>query len=353
MDSHRSTGFGQSSGDQWGQPQQYAGYPPPPEYFQSPMPEQPAYPPEPDYFRSVAQPQPEALSNSFQPGYLPPDYYNETPTNQLTDIRYDQPNKKRGKWAKAGGAAGTGILGLLLKFGALILGGIKYLFLVLKLGPVLSIVISLALYAAAFGWQFGVGVIFLLFLHEMGHVLVLRAKGVPASAPIFIPFFGAFVAMKGMPHNAKDEAEIAIAGPILGTVAALLCFLPYYLGSHIGLWPALAYFGFFINLFNLIPITPLDGGRIVGAISRWVWIVGLVLLVGLLFLRFNLFLLLIVILSGFTAYHQFRHADQMRSYYQVPLGTKIFIGIAYFGLAAFLAIMMHYATGLIPIATGY
>ncbi len=327
-------------------------YPPPPEYFQSPASEQPLYPPEPDYFRSESPLHPAAASASMQPDYLAPNYYDETPTNQLTDIRYDQP-KKRSKWAKAGGAAGTGILGILLKFGAFVLGGLKYVFLVLKLGPAISLLISLAFYAAAFGWQFGVGIVFLLLLHEMGHVLVLKAKGVPASAPIFIPFFGAFVAMKGMPHNAKDEAEIAIAGPLLGTVAALLCFLPYYLGNRIGLWPALAYFGFFINLFNLIPVTPLDGGRIVGAISRWAWAIGLVVLVGLLFFYFNLFLLMIVLLSAFTLYNQFRHGGQLQGYYQVPLGTKIFIAIAYFGLAAFLAVMMFHAQSLIPLGAAY
>jgi Zn-dependent protease len=314
--------------------------------------EYPTYPPEPEYFQAVAPTPPEAASEPLQPEYLAPDYYNETPTNQLTDIRYDQP-KKRGKWVKAGGAAGTGILGVLLKFGTAMLAGIKYVFAFVKFGSALSIVISLAIYAAAFGWQFGVGIIFLLFLHEMGHVLVLRAKGVPASAPIFIPLMGAFVAMKGMPRNAKDEAEIAIAGPLLGTVAALLCLVPFFLGSRSGLWPALAYFGFFINLFNLIPVTPLDGGRIVGAISRWAWILGLALLVGVLVLRFNLFLLMIVILSAFTVYQQFRNSAQLQSYYQVPLSTKIFISIAYFGLAAFLAVMMLYAQNLILPTAGY
>lgn len=352
MDANRYGSFGQSSDGAWDQPQQYPSYPPPPEYFQPSGQGYPTYPPEPDYFQSAAPPAPGTPAGHAQPGYLAPDYYGETPTNQLTDIRYDQP-KRRGKWAKAGGAAGTGILGVLLKFGAAILAGLKYAFAFVKFGSALSIVISLAIYAAAFGWQFGVGIIFLLFLHEMGHVLVLRAKGVPASAPIFIPLMGAFVAMKGMPRNAKDEAEIAIAGPILGTIAALLCFVPFFLGSRSGLWPALAYFGFFINLFNLIPVSPLDGGRIVGAISRKAWVVGLVLLVGLLFLRFNLFLLLIVVLSAFTVYHQFRNSAQLQSYYQVPLSTKIFISIAYFGLAAFLAVMMFYAQSLIPIATGY
>ncbi|HEY7358179.1 MAG TPA: site-2 protease family protein [Ktedonobacterales bacterium] len=352
MDSNRYASFGQGSDDTWNHDQQYPAYPPPPEYFQPSWQASPAYPPEPDYFQAAPPTPPGAITRPLPSGYPAADYYAETPTNQLTDIRYDQP-RKRGKWAKAGGAAGTGIVGILLKFGAAVLGGFKYLFVFLKLGPALSIVISLAIYAAAFGWQFGVGIIFLLFLHEMGHVLVLKSKGVPASAPIFIPLMGAFVAMKGMPRNAKDEAEIAIAGPILGTVAALLCFMPFFLGSRSGLWPALAYFGFFINLFNLIPITPLDGGRIVGAISRKAWVIGLVLLVGLLFLRFNLFLLLIVLLSAFTVYHQFRNATQLQSYYQVPLSTKIFISIAYFGLAAFLAVMMLYAQSLIPLGTTY
>ncbi len=351
MDSKRYSGFRQSDEDTWGQPQQYPSYPPPPEYFQTSRHDDPTYPPEPDYFQS-APPQPGGSSRPLQPNYLGPDYYGETPTNQLTDIRYDQPNR-RSTWLKVGGGASIGLLGILLKFGAGILGALKYALAFFKFGSVFSIFISLAVYAAAFGWQFGVGIIFLLFLHEMGHVLVLKAKGVPASAPIFIPLMGAFVAMKGMPRNAKDEAEIAIAGPLLGTAAALLCFVPHFLGSQSGLWPALAYFGFFINLFNLIPITPLDGGRIVGAISRKAWIVGLIVLVGLLLARFNLILLLIVGLSAYTVYQQFRSSAQMQSYYQVPLSTKIFIGIAYFGLAAFLAVMMLYAQSLIPIATEY
>jgi Zn-dependent protease len=352
MDANRYAGFGQSSDDTWDQSQPYSSYPPPPEYFQSPMQEYPAYPPEPGYFQSSPPPQPGASTRPLPPDFLAPDYYGETPTNQLTDIRYDQP-KKRSKWVKAGGGAGAGILGILLKFGAAILGGIKYAFAFLKFGTVFSALLSFAIYGAAFGWAFGLGIIFLLFLHEMGHVLVLRSKGVPASAPIFIPLMGAFVAMKGMPRNAKDEAEIAIAGPITGTIAALLCLIPFLLGSQSGLWPTLAYFGFFINLFNLIPVSPLDGGRIVGAISRKAWIVGLIVLVGLLFVRFNLFLLLIVLLSAFTIYQQFRHSAQLQRYYQVPLSTKIFISIAYFGLAAFLAVMMFYAQSLIPIATGY
>jgi Zn-dependent protease len=313
------------------------------------------YPPPPEYFHSDAPS--EQQSQPAQPAYLRADYVDETPTNQLTDIRYDQPKKRT--WAKAGGGAGVGILGLLLKFGGAILGGLKFALIYFKFGYAsISILISLAIYSAIFGWRFALGIIFLLFLHEMGHVIVLRAKGVPASAPIFIPLMGAFVAMKGMPRNAKDEAEIGIAGPILGTVAALLCLVPFFLGNRIGLWPALAYFGFFINLFNLIPVTPLDGGRIVGAISRKAWILGLVLLIGVflydLAIRhyFNLFLVLILALSASQVYQQFKNGNQASSYYQVPLTTKIAISVAYFGLAGFLVLMMAYAQSLLPLAVG-
>jgi Zn-dependent protease len=330
-------------------------YPPPPEYFSSQSAGSPAYPPPPEYFRSDASAG--RMSQPLRPDQLRADYVDETPTNQLTDIRYDQPKKRT--WAKAGGGASVGILGLLLKFGGAILGSLKFLLVYFKFGYAsISILISLAIYSALWGWQFALGIIFLLFLHEMGHVIVLRAKGVPASAPIFIPLMGAFVAMKGMPRNAKDEAEIGIAGPILGTVAALLCLVPFFAGNRIGLWPALAYFGFFINLFNLIPVTPLDGGRIVGAISRKAWIVGLLLLGGVLLYElainhyFNLFLVLILVLSASQVYQQFRRPAQMNSYYQVPLSTKIAISVAYFGLAAFLVLMMVFARSLLPLAIG-
>ncbi|HEU5198962.1 MAG TPA: site-2 protease family protein [Ktedonobacterales bacterium] len=353
MSFDRYTGLGQSDDEEANRRNSYPIYPPAPEYFQSPTQNYPPYPPEPDYFQSPMPPAQQAA----QPDYFSADYH-ETPTNQLSDIRYDQP-KKRGKWAKAGGGAGAAILAAILKFGSFLLVGLKYFFVLFKFGPALSIIISLAVYGALFGWPFAIGIIFLLFLHEMGHVIVLRAKGVPASAPIFIPLMGAFVAMKGMPRNAKDEAEIGIAGPILGTVAALLCLAPTLSGSSSGLWPALAYFGFFINLFNLVPITPLDGGRIVGAISRKAWYVGLVFLLGLFFFdllvggSFNIFLALIIVFSIFSMRQQARSANQMQSYYQIPLSTKIYITLAYFGLAAFLVVMMLYARSLIPISTGY
>ncbi len=353
MSFDRYPGLGQSDDETLNRHSHYPSYPPPPEYFQSPIQEYPNYPPEPDYFQTPTPPAPGAP----QPSYFTSDYH-ETPTNQLTDIRFDQP-KKRGKWVKAGGGAATGILALLIKFGAFILTGLKFLFAFVKFGSALSIVISLAVYGALFGWPFAIGIIFLLFLHEMGHVIVLRSKGIPASAPIFIPLMGAFVAMKGMPRNAKDEAEIGIAGPILGTVAALLCLVPTLMGSQSGLWPTLAYFGFFINLFNLIPVSPLDGGRIVGAISPKAWYVGLLFLGGFFFYEllvqhyFNLFLVLILVFAITSVYQRSRQAGLTKSYFQVPLSVKIYITLAYFGLAAFLVVMMFYAQNLIHLVAGF
>ena len=143
-------------------------------------------------------------------------------------------------------------------------------------------IISIGAYALLGGWWFGVGLVALIFVHEMGHVLALRRQGVPASAPFFIPFMGAVIGMKKMPENAWKEAEVALAGPLLGSLGAAAVWLAgsYY---HSHFLVALAFVGFFINLFNLIPVVPLDGGRAVAALHPAIWLVGLV---GLVALRF-------------------------------------------------------------------
>ncbi|HEX5439972.1 MAG TPA: site-2 protease family protein, partial [Ktedonobacterales bacterium] len=162
-----------------------------------------------------------------------------------------------GRKDAAGCASGAAILAVLSK---LAVAGKVLL-------PFLSALASLAAYAWLFGWQFGLGILVLLFAHEMGHYVIIRAKGLPASWPVFIPLLGAYVAMRRMPVNVRDEAEIAIAGPFAGAMASALCFWLYHVTGLTVLLP-LAYFSFLINLLNLIPVSPLDGGRIVGAISR-------------------------------------------------------------------------------------
>jgi Zn-dependent protease len=138
-----------------------------------------------------------------------------------------------------------------------------------------SMLVSIGAYALLWGWQFAVGFVLLLFVHELGHVIEAKRQGLPASAPMFIPFLGALITLKQMPENAWNEAKVAIAGPILGGLGAAAVW-GVGEAADSELLVALGFTGFFLNLFNLAPISPLDGGRIVAAIHPALWIVGLI-----------------------------------------------------------------------------
>ncbi|HEY7973904.1 MAG TPA: site-2 protease family protein [Ktedonobacterales bacterium] len=240
-----------------------------------------------------------------------------------------------GRKEAAGCASGAAILALLSKVA--VLGKVAL--------PFLSAVASLATYAWLFGWQFGLGILVLLFAHEMGHYVIIRAKGIPASWPVFIPLLGAYVAMRRMPSNVRDEAEIAIAGPFAGAMASALCLWLYHVTGITVLLP-LSYFSFLINLLNLVPVSPLDGGRIVGAISRWIWPIGLALM-GFAFLYTHSILLLILLWLGFMeTISRFRVMSAGTTYYRIPLLSRAYVTIFYFGLAAALAIGMFATEGL-------
>lgn len=211
--------------------------------------------------------------------------------------------------------------------------------------PFLSAVVSLVAYGLLFGWQFGLGIVVLLFIHEMGHYVIIRAKGLPASWPVFIPLLGAFVAMRRMPLNVRDEAEIAIAGPFAGAMASAACFWLYQVTGIPVLLP-LAYFSFLINLLNLVPVSPLDGGRIVGAISRWIWPIGLVLMALAFFYTHSILLLILLWLGFWETINRFRVMSTGNPYYHIPLLTRAYITVFYFGLAAALAIGMFAAEGM-------
>jgi Zn-dependent protease len=138
----------------------------------------------------------------------------------------------------------------------------------------LSMALSIAVYTYMWDFPTAAGFVLLILIHEMGHVIANIAYGLPASAPLFIPFLGAVINLRKNPPNAKVEAIVGIAGPIAGTIAALACFAWYIVGRG-DLALELAWFGFTINLFNLLPVPPLDGGRVAAAISPWIWILGL------------------------------------------------------------------------------
>ena len=199
--------------------------------------------------------------------------------------------------------------------------------------------VSIAAYALIWGWSFAVGFVALLFLHEIGHVIQLRREGIRASAPMFIPFLGAVVTAKSMGDDAAAEARVGLAGPVLGTLATLVP-LGIWLATGNEFWQALAYVGFFLNLFNLLPVLPLDGGRAMAALSPWVWLVGYAGLIALTIVFFNPILLLILAFGGFELFNRWkaRNTPEARAYHAVPARTRALVALVYLGLVVGLAI---------------
>ena len=168
-----------------------------------------------------------------------------------------------------------------------------------------TMLVSVAAYSFVFGWPFAAGFVLLLLVHEMGHVIQLRREGIRATAPMFIPFLGAMISAKSLGENALAEARVGLAGPILGTVGAAACLVVAE-AANSDLLRALAYFGFFLNLINLVPVVPFDGGRAMAAMAPSMWFLGLGALVALLLLTGNPFLLLFVLLGGLETHRRWR-----------------------------------------------
>lgn len=233
-----------------------------------------------------------------------------------------------------------GPIGLALLF---VLGKLKFVLPALKflkLGTVLTMFLAVWAYAMFWGWPFALGFVLLIFVHEMGHAVVLQRLGIHAGAPVFIPFVGAVIAMKGVPRNAWIEALVGIGGPILGGVGALACLFVAWLSGSL-FWYSLASVGFLINLFNLIPISPLDGGRIVGVIGRGLWIAGYAIGIVVFLATFSPILFLILLLGLLNARQTFRGPRE--GYFDVEPEKRWTMGVAYFGLVVLLALGMHVA----------
>jgi Zn-dependent protease len=212
--------------------------------------------------------------------------------------------------------------------------------------------VSVVLYSLVFGWWFAVGFVVLLFVHEMGHVIQLRRDGIRASAPVFVPFLGAVVGMKQMPHDALMEARVGLAGPILGSAGAALC-LAIALAANSPMLRALAYVGFLINLINLVPLVPFDGGRAMAAMAPGLWFVGLGVMLVLLLVTGNPFLLIFVVLGGMETYRRWRQRKtrslEQTAYYRVAPRHRLLVGTVYIGLVVLLTLgmiasqVLHYA----------
>ncbi|MDR0275501.1 MAG: site-2 protease family protein [Burkholderiaceae bacterium] len=206
-----------------------------------------------------------------------------------------------------------------------------------------SMLLSLGAYALIFGWRYAAGFIGLIFVHEMGHFIAARQRGLDVGAPTFIPFVGAWIALKELPHDVETEAYIGLAGPLAGTLAALVCY-GFGRESGSGLMLALAYAGFFINLFNLIPLSPFDGGRITAVLSPRIWLLGVPVLAAFFLWRPSPILILVAVMAAPQVMKAWRYdaqAPENRAYYAISAEARLTYTLCYLGLVAFLAVMSH------------
>ena len=204
-----------------------------------------------------------------------------------------------------------------------------------------SMLVSLAAYAWIWGWRFAIGFIALLFVHELGHYLEARRQGLDVGAPVFIPFLGAAILLKENPLDAWREAQIAIAGPIVGSLgAAAVWFVGEQQNSDLLI--ALGFTGFFLNLFNLLPVVPLDGGRIAAAIHPILWLFGFVGLIALVFVAPNPLLIIIALIVGLELWRRWqeRGTAEAEGYYRIKPWQRVAATVGYFGLAALLVLGM-------------
>jgi Zn-dependent protease len=241
------------------------------------------------------------------------------------------PRDERPWWRR--GLSGLLVAGaLLLKFGKAALLLLPKAKLLTTSGTML---VSLAAYSLIWGWKFALGFVLLLFVHEMGHVIQLRREGIPASAPMFIPFLGAVVMAKSLGDNATAEARVGLAGPVLGTAGAL-ALLPVAAATGDDFWYALVFTGLFLNLFNLLPVVPLDGGRAMAALSPWMWFVGLFAMVLIAFVYPNPIMFLIILFAIMETYRRWKArkagGEEVERYYRVKPSHRLAILAVYIGL---------------------
>jgi len=260
-------------------------------------------------------------------GYHPPSYAPE-------------PTDKPPVWKRVGGP--IMVAGLLaLKFAAKLKGLLLLLPKLKFFTTSASALVSVGAYALIYTWKFAVGLVLLLFVHEMGHVLQLRREGIKASAPMFIPFLGAVVAMKEMPKDAAAEARVGLAGPVIGSLGALVPLALYGLTGN-ELFQVLAYIGFLLNLFNLLPVLPLDGGRAMAALSPVMWLVGYALLIAVAIVFPNPIMILVLLVGGFETYRRWkaRKDPEAQEYHRVSRATRLKVAGVYIGLAVLLTVGM-------------
>jgi Zn-dependent protease len=267
----------------------------------------------------------------------------DSPSQWLPPVAPEPPEAAFGKPREPLLKRGGGVLAALA---ALAAKGKAVLLLLPKLKLLTTsgtMLVSIGAYSLLWGWKFAVGLVLLLFVHEMGHVIQLRREGIKASAPVFIPFLGAVVWAKQLGGNALAEARVGLAGPVLGSIGAAAC-LPIYAATDNNLFRALAFTGFFLNLFNLAPMLPLDGGRAMAAMAPWMWLVGLAAMVAAAILFPNPIILLILLFGVMETWRRWKlrrsGSDETEAYYRVRPAHRLMVAAVYIGLIVVLVIGM-------------
>lgn len=311
---------------------QYQPPPPPPGY----APPAPSYPPAPPGYSPPASgyPLPPGSSSPPLPNNPPPPDYPSAPGQDPGAFDYPPQPQAPGRPARRQGFLGGLVSALLAIWAFIKYGGL----LLLKFGAfktLLTLGVSLGLWALLIGPWAAVALVAMILIHELGHYAEIKRQGGTGAGIVFVPFFGAATYQRSMPVDALKQAEIAIAGPIAGTVAATVAFVLYGL-THSPVILYAAYIGFLLNLINLIPAGFLDGGRILGAVSKWFQVVGVVgILLAVFVIGISPILLIIGLLGIPTLIERFRN-DSSAYYQSVPVAARWAIGMTWLVLVSFL-----------------
>jgi len=198
-----------------------------------------------------------------------------------------------------------------------------------------SFAVTIAAYTSQWPLAVVVGFVGITLIHEIGHAVAIRAKGLRAGFMVFIPFIGGAVTLKDQPRSVYDDAIIGLAGPAAGTAASLAC-LQVYKWKADPLWLLIAFLGFALNLINLLPIGMLDGGRISAAVTKWMWVFGGGALAYKVFNQPNPLTIVIGVLAAFQVYASIVREKTDKHFYDVTPFQRAAIAVLYFALVIFL-----------------
>ncbi len=198
-----------------------------------------------------------------------------------------------------------------------------------------SFAVTIIAYTTQFPLAVVLGFVVITLIHEIGHAIAIRAKGLRAGFMVFVPFIGGAVTLKDQPRTAYDDAQIGLAGPVAGTIASLVS-LQIYKWTADPLWLLIAFMGFAINLFNLLPIGMLDGGRISAAVTKWMWVFGGGVIIWRVIRQPNPLIILIAVLAAFQVYASLDREKTDKRFYEVTPTQRAAIAVLYFALVIFL-----------------